>query len=301
MKCSLERSFQFTKWVISRQRGLRNITVMRSSSALERDVLEHVRAHSTVLTESAQKVAHAVLSSPHEVLEMSAENLARASQTSVGTVMRFCNSIGQSGFHSFKLALAASITTSPQSRSTSREVNHASAPERLMHTIAQQVTNTARSLDFEAITAVAERIVRATRILILSNGLSQPIAITLGYALNRQGFHVSYPMDHETQAVIAEQLTASDVCVVVSHSGVTPAVLDIARDAAAQDVTVLALTSYRSSPLARLAAHAMVAGAPEDAYRNAEAASRPVHLAVVNALLVAIHDAAATSSPSSTD
>lgn len=271
---------------------------MQSSVTAEKNVLEHVRAQSTTLSASAQRVARIVLSRPHEVVDMSAENLARTSGTSVGTVMRFCNSVVQAGFQSFKLMLAASIRPDQWDPAEQlRALQQATSSERMLRTIVDQVTSTVRSIDYSTILSIAEKIVCAKRILIVSNGPSQPIAMTLGYALNSEGHHVSYPMDHETQEVIAQQLTGTDVCFVVSHSGVTPAVLDVGREANANNATVLALTSYQSSDLTQLATHSIIAGAAEDTYRNADAASRPVHLAVINALLAAIEDARDRTTP----
>jgi len=268
------------------------MTDMETGTLLERDILEHVRARSTSLSQSAQRVARLVLRQPLEVISMSAEELARTSETSVGTVMRFCQSVGRSGYQSFKMELASAVKPAewdPHEEQLRREL--ATPPERVLMHVSEQLDTIMRALDYRAVNEIAVRILRAGRILILSTGPSQPIAMTLGYSLNTAGHHVSYPMDHETQAVIAERLTDRDVCFVVSHSGQSEPVLRAAEKALRGGATVLALTSFVRSPLISLTTKAIVAGAPEDAYRTADAASRPVHLAVVYSLLAAIDDA----------
>ena len=60
----------------------------------------------STLSKSETKVASYVLDNAHEVIKMRIADLARGSQVSEPTVIRFCRAIGFDGFQSFKLNLA---------------------------------------------------------------------------------------------------------------------------------------------------------------------------------------------------
>ena len=60
----------------------------------------------STLSKSETKVASYVLDHAHEVIKMRVADLARGSQVSEPTVIRFCRAIGFDGFQSFKLNLA---------------------------------------------------------------------------------------------------------------------------------------------------------------------------------------------------
>src|SRR6202012_2535969 len=60
---------------------------------------------------SIQRVAEAVLKRPQIVLELTITELAHACHTSETTVVRFCRTLGFSGFSSFKLQVAAELAT----------------------------------------------------------------------------------------------------------------------------------------------------------------------------------------------
>jgi DNA-binding MurR/RpiR family transcriptional regulator len=61
------------------------------------------------LTETEQKLASYVLSSPDKVVNMTAKELADACGTVPSAVNRMCKSIGLEGFAKLKLSLAADI------------------------------------------------------------------------------------------------------------------------------------------------------------------------------------------------
>ena len=74
---------------------------------------------------------------------------------------------------------------------------------------------------------------------------------------------------------------------VVSHTGSTRETLTAARAAGDAGATVVAITSFATSPLTELVDHVIVAGTRALALRLEAMASRLAHLALLDALLVA--------------
>lgn len=252
-------------------------------------MLERVRALMFEFSGAEQRVAELVLHDPDGVLSMSAARLAQASGSSVGTVVRFCRSIGLDGFQTFKRQL-----TSARLGLLRTEILGATEPinppDDVLHRTLTNLSRAIAGVDVELIERAGLAMKAAVRIHICGSGPSLRITTAFGGVLSRSGFHCSYPDDSETQAAIAGQLTPHDICFAVSHSGTTAATLHSAELASAAGTPLVVLTSFSGSPLARLGDLTIVAGAPEDPYRNADTASRTVHLAIVQAMTSVITD-----------
>ena len=102
------------------------------------------------------------------------------------------------------------------------------------------------------------------------------------------GVDARFIADVHAQHVAARMLTPADVFFAVSHTGSTTETLAAARAARTARATVVALTSFATSPLTEIADHVIVAGSSETAYRVGAMASRIVHLTVIDAILVAL-------------
>lgn len=252
-------------------------------SSSQGDLLELIRSRVPSLPASGRQVAETVLRESDHVVGMSAQRLAKTSATSVGSVVRFCQGIGLPGYNAFQLRLAASLGHGLRGAIDGRP-----APESVAeHVLWQSLDDLARSvasIDVHMVQRAADVIRTAERLLICSSGPSQPVAVTLGSALSRAGLTVQYPSDVETQEGVARLLGPKDVCIGVSHSGTTPNTLHSVDLAAVRGARTVAITSFAGSPIAQACEVVLVAGAPADAFRSADTASRIVHHALIQAL-----------------
>lgn len=244
------------------------------------DVLERLRAALPSLTSRSRRAAEFVLEDPARAAHLSAARMALETGTSVGTVVRLCHSVGLSGVQELKLQLAEQLgagTTAP--------TLPAGGPgEATFARIIDDLRVTASVFDHSRVGTLVEAIESAPRILIVSSGTSQPLAIEFGNWLNSAGRYVAYPTDTLTQDAVASQLGTEDVAFAISHSGRTPATLEPVRTAAARGATTAALTSSSASLLARIVDVAIVAGAGADGARSEDMASRMVHHAVLQVI-----------------
>lgn len=260
---------------------------MNTQTAARVDVIELTRATYHSLTASMRRVADLVLATPAEAAGLPVTGLASATGSSVGTVVRFCQALGYPGYQDFKAALAASITVPPATGTSGVRVPEGTVDTVMVNTLVS-MARSVESLDAQPIHAAAASLKRASRILIPSAGPSQPLAMALAQMLQIAGHSVSHPVDVHTQIAVARQLDSSAVCFLISHSGTTPQTLQAARAARDSGARLLALTSYATAPLAQLADIVIVAGAPADAHRSSDRASRPLHLAVIQALFAVL-------------
>lgn len=160
-------------------------------------MLEFLRARVPSLSASGRRIAETVLDDPERVLTMSAVRLGEASGSSVGSVVRFCHSLGIASFKDFKLRLAAQ-TGCPGCRCARVPAGSPAGRDTIDDVFAITMDGLSRaidSVDRAAITRAAVAMRTARRILIPSSGSSQPVATALGAWLSWSGSSVAYPTD----------------------------------------------------------------------------------------------------------
>ena len=92
----------------------------------------------------------------------------------------------------------------------------------------------------------------ARRIGFYGVGDAKIVAESAYHKFNRMGAVCDTSNDPDVQLVQASQLAAGDVCVLVSHSGRSRTTVATARRAREMGATVVSITNYPYSPLARM-------------------------------------------------
>ena len=253
-------------------------------------VLEEIRMRSSALSAAEQRVSRFVLSNPARVMQISVSDLAAASETSVGTVVRFCQRLGLRGYQDLKLSIAREVA--PDSTHLPEEVKIDDCAEdilrKVLHSSGSALIGSSSSISAVETEAIVDTLIRARRIVFAAVGTSAPMAADIAYRLTTLGLDATFNPDTHVQHVTARMLTPDDVCFAVSHTGSTVETLTTMRAAAAAGATTVAVTSFVSSPLTDIVSHRLVAGSKETSYRVEAMASRIVHLAVLDALYVTI-------------
>ena len=231
-----------------------------------------------------------MVADPGGVIELSVSELADRAGVSVASVVRCCQSLDFAGYHDLKLALARSSSPARDQilGDVSPEDDSATLLDKVLGAGAAALSDIAQVIDPVTFEAAADAIATARRILVSGVGTSAPVAADAAYRFATLGVDVVAPADSHVQHVTARLLSAADACLVVSHTGSTTETLAVARAASAAGATTIALTSFTHSPLTDVVDHAIVAGSRETAFRLEAMASRLVHVALVDALSVAL-------------
>jgi DNA-binding MurR/RpiR family transcriptional regulator len=216
-----------------------------------------------------------VLADPAGAFEMSVTELAAASETSVGSVVRFCQRLGLKGFQDLKMRLARE-----SGAAANRFPDEVSEGDGAPEVLGKVLTGSARALADAAASPVDGKALTAV--------VDAPLAADISYRLTTIGLPATFPADVHVQHVTARMLRPGDLLVAISHTGSTTETLAVTRAAAEAGATTAALTSFLDSPLTELVDHLLVAGSRETSYRIEAMTSRLVHLAVLDALYVAV-------------
>lgn len=231
------------------------------------------------------------LDDPTFLVSATTAEAAERAGVSPATVVRAARAVGYDGFGEFKLAIArasggVSIFMPPQQ--LSEAATTAELQEAILHSHAASIAAIRSTLDAAALERAVRLLDTAGRVLVAGSGTSASVALDAAFRFTTIGLLAQASADHLSAMVVARLLTAADVLVAVSYTGVTPQTMDIVEAAKSAGASVVAVTSFTSSPLARTADVTLIAGGEDLGRQLAASSSRLAHLAVVDLLHAAV-------------
>ncbi|MDP2005444.1 MAG: SIS domain-containing protein [Rubrivivax sp.] len=264
-------------------------------------MLDRIRASIPALPPAEQRVAKLLMADPRSFATLPVSELADRSHVSKPTVVRFCRSIGYDGLADFKLKLAGSVNEGVPF--VHRAVDDDDkAGDIVVKVIDNAVAamlryrNAAAGQSVErAIAALAEtgRLSnQGRRIEFYGVGNSGIVAQDAQHKFFRLGVTSAAVSDGHMQVMSATMLKAGDCAVIISNSGRSRDLLDVAEIARRKGATVIAITAS-GSPLAHQVQHGMqhillAADHPEDADRYSPMVSRLLHLLIIDILTTGV-------------
>jgi RpiR family transcriptional regulator, carbohydrate utilization regulator len=252
-------------------------------------VLELITERQDRMRPSERKVAAAVLADPAATVHLSMAGLADAAGVSEPTVMRFCTSLGFSGFQAFRLGLAQSLAVGipvTHSAIAPDDPVEAMAGKIFDHTLSS-LDRTRRSLDTSAVAAAVDTLVQAGSVLFVGLGASGIIAQDALQHAVQFGVPCAAPTDLHQQYMAASMCRPGAVIVAISNTGRTTSVLEVTERARANGAKVVAVTGG-PGPLADLADVALVLRTFEDTDIYTPTVSRLAGLVLVDILATAV-------------
>jgi len=260
-------------------------------------MLDRIRASIPALPPAEQRVAKLVLADPRSFASLPVTELADRSHVSKPTVVRFCRSVGYDGLADFKLKLAGNVNEGvPFVHRAVDEDDKAS--DVIVKVIDNAVSallkyrNDATSHSFErAIVALADAGRNHRRVEFYGVGNSGIVAQDAQHKFFRLGVHTAASSDGHVQVMSATMLGPGDCAVVISNSGRSRDLIDVADIARKKGATLIVITAS-ASPLAQLTqTHSQIllaADHPEDFDRYSPMVSRMLHLMIIDILTTGV-------------
>jgi RpiR family carbohydrate utilization transcriptional regulator len=261
-------------------------------------MLERIRASIPALPPAEQRVARLLLADARSFATLPVSELAERSHVSKPTVVRFCRSIGYDGLADFKRKLAGSVNEGVPF--VHRAVDEDDkAGDIVVKVIDNAVAAMLRYRNAAAVQSV-ERAIAALveagrsgrRIEFYGVGNSGIVAQDAQHKFFRLGVIAAAVSDGHVQVMSATMLKPGDCAVIISNSGRSRDLLDVAEIARRKGATMIAITAS-GSPLAHEAQHGshhilLAADHPEDADRYSPMVSRLLHLLIIDILTTGV-------------
>ncbi|NBU89047.1 MAG: SIS domain-containing protein [Betaproteobacteria bacterium] len=260
-------------------------------------MLERIRAALPALPPAEQRVAKLVLNDARSFATLPVGELAQRAHVSKPTVVRFCRSVGYDGLADFKLKLAGSVNEGVPF--VHRAVD---ADDKASDLIVKVVDNAVSALLKYRNAATGHAFDRAIESLVAAGqagqriefygvGNSGIVAQDAQHKFFRLGVFANAVSDGHVQVMSATMLRPGDCAVIISNSGRSKDLIDVAQIAHRKGATVIVITAS-GSPLAQLAlqpGHVLLAADhPEDYDRYSPMVSRLLHLMIIDILTTGV-------------
>ena len=216
------------------------------------NILEKIANELDTFSKSERKVAEVILSSPGTVIHASIAALAKQANISEPTVNRFCRRLDTKGYPDFKLHLAQSLAngTPYVNRHVDENDSADEYTSKIFESTMANLELARKSLDTSTINRSVDLLTQANKISFFGLGASAVVAHDAQNKFFRFNVPVVYFDDILMQRMSAINSRQGDVVVVISHTGRTKALVDVASLARENDATVIGITTA-GTPLAK--------------------------------------------------
>lgn len=219
-------------------------------------IFAKIQEHQEAFSKSELKIAQFILDQPQEVLEMTAQQLARAADSSSAAVIRLCKRLKVYGFPQLKIELSADLSGGELNRKIQPEVREneeiSSIKERLLLNTQHSLAETVNELDDSQISQLSQLIARSKRLLVLGIAASNLVAQDIAQKWGNVGTIVFAFNNVNDLLPIIANAGAEDILWVVDNSGETPEVVQAAQIAKERKVPIITMTKRGSSTISEL-------------------------------------------------
>lgn len=243
------------------------------------------------LTAAEKRIADYVLQYPSQTLSLSASALALQADTAASAVVRFCKSLGYSGYADFKMRLAVELSQKhPASYMTGVEPGDDSGTvlEKILTANIKALRDTMARLDRKTFADAVALLDDANAVYIYGVGTSAGLVGELQHRLMILGIPAHGYTDEVSIRLSTMNLRPGDAVVGISHSGRTATVVDAMELARAAGAATVCLTSYNASPITRFCDQVLTVFCDETQYPIEASTARIAQTAVLDALIAAL-------------
>jgi RpiR family carbohydrate utilization transcriptional regulator len=207
------------------------------------NALEAVRAALPDLRKSDAKVARLVLDQPASILGATVATVAERAGVSQPTVIRFCSAVGFGGFQEFKLRLAQTLALG---RAATHSVISATdslggVTDKIFEYTLSSLDWARQHLDRNALRKAVEILSAARSIEFFGYGASGIVARDAEQKFPLFGVPCRFQPDYHQQIMAASMMKRGDVALVISNTGRTRQIVEVAEVARAKGAKVIGL------------------------------------------------------------
>ena len=254
-----------------------------------RNLLEQIQSRLDDLNKAERKVAEVILHDPQQATRFSIAALAQAAGVSEPTVNRFCRSFGANGYPELKMQLAQSLASGAAyvSRAVSADDGPEAYTRKIFGSTIASLDSACQSLDPQHISRAVDLLIQARQIHFFGLGASASVALDAQHKFFRFNLSVSAHSDVLMQRMIASVAHTGDLFVIISYTGRTRELVEVARLARENGASVLGLTAA-GSPLAKASTLSLDIPLPEDTDIYMPMTSRIIQLTVLDVLATGV-------------
>jgi len=253
------------------------------------NLLEEIRSRLETLNKSERKVATVILRDPKAAIRLTITALAQEAGVSEPTVNRFCRGFDERGYPDFKLRLAQSLAEGMPyvTRNVEYDDTTESYSEKIFSSTIAALDTARKSLQPNVITRAVDHLSQAKQIFFFGLGASASVAADARHKFFRLNIPVMAYEDVLMQRMVAAGAHTGDVIVIISYTGRTQELVEIAALGRESGATVIGIT-HDPSPLARECSLLISLPAQEDTDVYMPMTSRLIQLTMIDVLATGV-------------
>jgi DNA-binding MurR/RpiR family transcriptional regulator len=252
------------------------------------DIFSKINMNRNAFTKVEQRIANYILENSQKVLYMSITDLAAACNVGDTSVFRFCKTLKFQGYQEFKMYLAQSIDInddySSNADKTDETDNSKNVALKILNTDISALNETYSLLKYEDIKKAASLMVEANKICFFGVGSSLITAMEAQSKFMRITPNVECAFDSHLQAMQASLMKPQDLAIVISYSGSTKDVIEIAKICKENSVQVICITHFLKSPLKSYADLTLLCGSNEGPLQGGSLSAKIAQLYMMDIL-----------------
>lgn len=254
-----------------------------------RNIIEVIRTMRADLRKSDRKVADVVLEDPQRILNATVGETAALADVSQPTVLRFATAIGCSGFPDFKIRLAQSLALgTPATHSVLLDTDLPEIVAEKIFDYTMTSLDWARSrLDKVALNKAIDILTEARSIVFFGFGASGIVARDAQQKFPLFGVPCGAELDSHQQVMVASMMKPGEVAFVISNTGTTRSIIEIARIARESGATIICLTGS-DSPLTTYCDVSLIVETLENTNMYTPTISRIAALVIIDILSTSV-------------
>lgn len=260
------------------------------------NILIKIRDMKDSLTPVERTVAEYVLNNLEEIPHLSIKSLAQLTKTSDASVLRFCKTMGYTGYRSFIVSISASLgSMEDEQKDQYTDIQPGDDLNTIISNISRNnsksIEDTLCVIDRKEVERAVKVLRESRRIVFFGIGASGLVGIDAEQKFSRINKICHAYTDGHSQLTAATLLEKSDVAIFISNSGNTADILDALDIAKKNGACIIAITKYTKSPLAENAHIVLSISTPEITIRSGAMGSRIAMLTVIDILFAGVASA----------
>ena len=221
-------------------------------------------------SESEKEIARYILNHGDDVLSMSVKELAKNTYTSPATIVRLCKKIGLEGYNDFKIKYSAELQYDLH-HSNRIDVNfpfekkdtHPMICHKLASLSEEVIADTIKLIDFDQLEKIVDLLYQSNDIDIYGSGNSLLAAMSFQHKMMRIARNVNLKALHGEQVFLSYNTDEKRIAVIISYSGETHDLIQIAQILKEKKTPIIVLTSIGDNHLSHYADYILNIGSRE--------------------------------------
>ncbi len=237
-------------------------------------------------TESEKEVLRFLINQTREAVEMDIHTMAKKCFCSPATIVRICKKNGFSGFKELKQALWNDINFSKQLMQANLT---APSDEKIPNIVAKvlntniiAIQNIYNLLDFDELGRIVELLLSVRYVYLYGIGASFLVAKDFQQKLERINKRTFLYEDIHLQLISSTNMESGDMAIIVSYSGLTKEIIEIAKNVKMCGGKIIAITKYGTNKLSSMSDYNLFVPMLEKPLRVGASSSRVSQLSVVD-------------------